>query len=59
MRFDKDFQVNNLDKTLDINGSIVPAYKLNTIFNRMPSIGDILSGKVDEYIFTINYTAKD
>ena len=51
-------QINNFDKTLDINGSIVPAYKLNTIFNNIPLIGDILSGKEDEGIFAINYIAK-
>ena len=50
--------INNLDKTLDLYGSIVPAYKLNTIFNNIPLIGDILSGKEDEGIFAINYTAK-
>jgi hypothetical protein len=50
--------INNLDKTLDINGSIVPAYKLNTMFNNIPLIGEILSGNEDEGIFAINYTAK-
>ena len=50
--------INNLDKTLYLNGSIVPAYKLNTIFNNIPLIGEILSGKEDEGIFAINYIAK-
>jgi len=50
--------VNSNDKSLLINGSIVPAYKLNTIFNIIPIIGDILSGKEDEGIFAINYAAK-
>ena len=50
--------INTMDKTLNINGSIVPAYKLNTIFNNIPLIGEILSGKEDEGIFAINYIAK-
>ena len=50
--------ISTLDKTLNLNGSIVPAYKLNTIFNNIPLIGEILSGKEDEGIFAINYNAK-
>ena len=50
--------ISTLDKTLNLNGSIVPAYKLNTIFNNIPLIGEILSGKEDEGIFAINYIAK-
>ena len=50
--------INNNDKSLIISGSIVPAYKLNTIFNDIPVIGDLLSGKEDEGLFAINYSAK-
>ena len=50
--------VNSTNKTVNINGSIVPAYKLNTLFNNIPIIGEIFSGKEDEGIFAINYLAK-
>ena len=50
--------VNSTNKTININGSIVPAYKLNTLFNNIPIIGEIFSGKEDEGIFAINYLAK-
>ena len=40
---------------IDISGSVVPAYKLNTLFNNIPLIGELLSGKEDEGIFAINY----
>ena len=39
-----------LKKSLNIKGSIVPAYKLNTLFNNIPLIGEILSGNEDEGI---------
>jgi len=50
--------VNSTNKTVNINGSIIPAYKLNTLFNNIPIIGEIFSGKEDEGIFAINYLAK-
>ena len=49
--------VNSVEKSLNIKGSIVPAYKLNTLFNNIPLIGEILSGKEDEGLFAINYSA--
>ena len=49
--------VDRVKKSLNINGSIVPAYKLNTLFNNIPLIGEILSGNEDEGIFAINYLA--
>jgi hypothetical protein len=49
--------VDSFDKSVQINGSIVPAYKLNTLFNNIPIIGEILSAKEDEGIFAINYSA--
>ena len=49
--------VNGIKKSLNIKGSIVPAYKLNTLFNNIPLIGEILSGNEDEGIFAINYLA--
>ena len=50
--------INILDKSIQIDGSIVPAYSLNTIFNDLPIIGKLLSGKEDEGIFAFNYSAK-
>ena len=50
--------INILDKSIQIDGSIVPAYTLNTIFNDLPIIGELLSGKEDEGIFAFNYSAK-
>ena len=49
--------INMLDKSIQIDGSIVPAYTLNTIFNDLPIIGELLSGKEDEGIFAFNYSA--
>jgi hypothetical protein len=47
--------INFNNKMIDISGSVVPAYKLNTLFNNIPLIGELLSGKEDEGIFAINY----
>jgi hypothetical protein len=50
--------INNNNNSLDIEGSIIPAYKINSLFNNIPVIGELLAGEEDEGIFAITYEAK-
>ena len=50
--------VNKNNKSLNIKGSLIPAYKINSFFNDIPIIGEIISGKEDEGLFAINYMAR-
>ena len=47
--------VDKNNKTLDMGGTIVPAYKINSFFNNIPIIGELIIGREDEGIFGINY----
>ena len=49
--------VDKNNKTLDIGGTIVPVYVINSIFNNIPIIGELIIGREDEGIFGINYRA--
>jgi len=49
--------VDKNNKTLDMGGTIVPAYKINSFFNNIPIIGELIIGREDEGIFGINYRA--
>lgn len=40
---------------LNINGTIVPAYSLNTFISRIPIIGTIIAGGSGEGLFGLNY----
>lgn len=44
----------NSDK-LDLNGTIVPLYGINSIFEGVPLVGDILGSKDGEGIFAVTY----
>ncbi len=47
----------NLNNTiLDIEGSIVPAYALNSFFSHIPLIGQVLTGGEGEGVFAFNYS---
>ena len=41
---------------IDLRGAIVPAYIVNSLFNKLPLIGQLLGGE-NEGIFSINYRA--
>jgi len=47
-----DLQKNNLQ----IHGSIIPAYYLNTILSKIPIIGELASGGKHEGLFSVSYT---
>jgi AsmA-like C-terminal region len=48
-----DFDAN----TVDINGTVVPAYALNSILGNIPVIGDLLQGGKGEGMFAATYHA--
>jgi len=43
--------------TVKMNGTVIPAYTLNTVFSKVPVLGKILLGGENEGIFAINYSA--
>jgi hypothetical protein len=43
---------------IDIAGTIVPAYAVNSILGNIPLLGDLLAGQRGGGIFAANYTAK-
>jgi hypothetical protein len=49
--------INSKEKSINLIGSIVPAYKINTLLNNIPIVGDLLTAREDEGIFAINYEA--
>ena len=50
-------EINNNEKNIKLVGSIIPAYKINSLLNNVPLVGDLLTAKEDEGIFAINYDA--
>jgi hypothetical protein len=40
---------------LDLNGTFVPAYPVNNIFNQIPVVGTLLGGGAHEGMFAVNY----
>ena len=50
-------KINSKDKTINLLGSIIPAYRINSLLNNIPIVGDLLTAKEDEGIFAINYEA--
>ena len=46
------------DRTLDLDGALVPAYTANSLLGDIPVIGDIFVGKKGEGIFALSYTVK-
>ena len=43
-------------KTLDLNGTVVPSYNLNTAIDKVPVVGDILTGGKGEGVFAARYS---
>lgn len=46
------------DKTVDFNGTLVPAYTANSMLGDLPLIGGLLIGKDGEGVFAVNYAIK-
>ena len=51
-------EMNFSEKTMDVNGVLVPAYTANSLLGDIPLIGDIFVGKKGEGIFALNYTVR-
>lgn len=47
--------LNRANAKIDLNGTIVPLYGLNSIFGEVPVIGDILGSRDGEGIFGVTY----
>ena len=45
-------------KMIEANGTFVPSYTLNTVVDKIPVIGDALTGGKGEGVFAANYTVK-
>jgi AsmA-like C-terminal region/Protein of unknown function len=45
-------------ETLDLSGTVVPAYAVNSILGNIPILGDLLAGERGGGIFAANYTAR-
>jgi len=51
-----DGNVNLLDKTIDLDGAIAPAYTANSLLGDIPLLGDIFGGKKGEGVLALSYT---
>lgn len=40
----------------DLKGTVIPAYTLNSVFGKLPILGQMLTGGKNEGVFAINYT---
>ena len=48
-------RVNFSRNTIDVGGTFVPAYSVNTILTKIPLVGLLLGGGQDEGVFGLNY----
>jgi len=53
--FTMEGQIDQQFMRMNLNGTVVPAYTLNTIISRIPIIGTILMGGKGEGLFAVNY----
>ncbi len=53
--FTMEGQIDQEFMRMNLNGTVVPAYTLNTIISRIPIIGTILMGGKGEGLFAVNY----
>ena len=51
-------EIDFTQKSLDLDGALVPAYTANSLLGDIPVIGDIFVGKKGEGIFALSYTVK-
>ena len=40
----------------DLKGTVIPAYTLNSVFGKLPILGQVLTGGKNEGVFAMNYT---
>lgn len=45
-------------KQMNVHGTIVPSYTLNSVFGKIPLIGEVLAGGKDQGLFAARYTLK-
>jgi len=50
-----DGAINIVDKTIDIDGTLIPAYAANSILGSIPILGDILGGNSDNATLGLTY----
>lgn len=50
--------MNDAGGTVDLSGTVIPAYTLNTVFGKVPLLGKILLGGSNQGVFAINYSAR-
>ena len=48
-------RIDQAAETVDIDGTLVPAYALNSIIGKIPILGDLLVGEEDGGVFAMNY----
>lgn len=53
-----DGYVNLAKETLKVEGSLAPAYMLNSILSKIPLVGELLAGGEGEGLFAVNFTIK-
>jgi len=46
------------NKTIDLNGVLVPSYSVNSVLGDIPLLGEIVVGKKGEGMFALNYSIK-
>ncbi|MEQ9144587.1 MAG: AsmA-like C-terminal domain-containing protein [Parvibaculaceae bacterium] len=51
-------QVDRVEGQFDLNGTIVPAYTINSILGNVPILGDIIVGREGEGIFAVTYAVR-
>ncbi|PPR77806.1 MAG: hypothetical protein CFH01_01349 [Alphaproteobacteria bacterium MarineAlpha2_Bin1] len=56
MRLDGNF--NNKEDKIDISGTIIPAYTINSILGQIPLLGSLLVGQKKEGVFAVAYQIK-
>ena len=56
MRLDGSF--NNTEDKIDISGTIIPAYTINSILGQIPLLGSLLVGQKKEGVFAVSYQIK-
>ncbi|MBL41110.1 MAG: hypothetical protein CMM49_00455 [Rhodospirillaceae bacterium] len=56
MRLDGNF--NNKEDIIDVSGTIIPAYTINSILGQIPLLGSLLVGQKKEGVFAVSYQIK-
>lgn len=51
-------KIDNVKETVDLHGTVIPAYTINRALGKVPLIGEILVGGEGEGVFAMSYKAK-